>query len=76
MAILRLSNGGDVAVDLGVEDTIAAVSIGSGASEFIELPGKEGPVHVRPGSVIAVLESVDHKTTGFRTFGAGAAAGR
>jgi hypothetical protein len=71
MAILRLSNGGDVAVDLDVEETLAAINITKGASDFVELPGKEGPIHIRPGSVIAVLESVESKTSGFRRMAAG-----
>ena len=65
MAILRLSNGGDIGVDLDVAQTIALLDT-KGPAEFVELPGKDGPVHVRPLSVIAVLDSVDHKTTGFR----------
>ena len=65
MAILRLSNGGDIGVDLDVAQTIALLDT-KGPAEFVELPRKEGPVHVRPLSVIAVLDSVDHKTTGFR----------
>ena len=66
MAIVRLSNGGDVTVDLDVEETLAAITITKGASDFVELPGKDGPIHVRPGNVIAVLESVETKTSGFR----------
>ncbi len=66
MAVLRLTNGGDVTVELDLDETLAAINIGKGATDFVELPGVEGPIHVRPSSVIAVLESVDHKTTGFR----------
>jgi hypothetical protein len=66
MALLRLSNGADVLVKLEVADAIAAISIASGDVDFVELPGEEGPIHLRPSSVIAVLESTDHKTTGFR----------
>ena len=66
MAVLRLTNGSDVTVDLEVEETLAAINITKGASDFVELPGQDGPIHIRPSSVIAVLESVDRKTTGFR----------
>jgi hypothetical protein len=65
MAVLRLSNGGDVTVELDVEEALAAINITKGA-DFVELPGKEGPIHIRPASVIAVLDSIEQKTTGFR----------
>jgi hypothetical protein len=71
MAVLRLSNGSDVTVELDVEETLAAVNLTKGTSDFVELPGKDGPIHIRPSSVIAVLEDVDRKTTGFRAAAGG-----
>lgn len=66
MAILRLVNGNDVPVKLGVPDTIAAVSVVAGTDGFVELPTEDGPIHVRPASIIAVLEDEGRKQTGFR----------
>ena len=63
MAILRLVNGGDVTVKLSVAETLA--KLGSGA-DFIELPGDEGPVHVRPTAVVAVLDHTQRQSSGFR----------
>jgi hypothetical protein len=67
-AILRLANGADVTVKLSVSETIAALAAGG---DFVELPGEEGPVHVRPSGVLAVLEHADRKSTGFRVASAG-----
>ena len=66
VAILRLTNGGDVLVKLSVPDAISAIHVGSGATDFVEMPTEDGPIHVRPGSVIAVLESFENKRSGFR----------
>jgi hypothetical protein len=63
MAILRLVNGGDVTVKLTVTELLAALSTGS---EFVELPGDEGPVHVRPSGVVAVLDHTQRQSSGFR----------
>jgi hypothetical protein len=71
MAILRLVNGGDVTVKLSVEETLAALAAGS---EFVELPGDEGPVHVRPSGVVAVLDHTQRQSSGFRVASASAAA--
>ncbi len=69
MAVIRLSNGSDLAVKLSVADTIAAIQITSGTPDFVELPGEEGPIHLRPAGVIAVIEDTRRGTAGFR-FGA------
>ena len=66
MAILRLVNGNDVVVTLSVQDAIAAVSVMAGSDGFVELPSKDGPIHVRPSSIIAVLEDGEEKKAGFR----------
>jgi hypothetical protein len=71
MAILRLVNGGDVTVKLNVAELLAALAAGT---EFVELPGDEGPVHVRPGSVIAVLDHTQRQSSGFRVASASASA--
>jgi hypothetical protein len=68
MAILRLVGGGDVIVKLGVSETIAALAAGT---DFVELPGEEGPVHVRASGVIAILEQSDRKSSGFRVASGG-----
>lgn len=74
MAVLRLANGSDIAVKLSVADTIAAISITEGTPDFVELPGEDGVVHLRPAGVIAVIEDARRGTAGFR-FGAGRADG-
>jgi hypothetical protein len=69
MAILRLVNGADVTVKLNVAELLAALAAGT---EFVQLPGDEGPVHVRPGSVIAVLDHTQRQSSGFRVASASA----
>jgi hypothetical protein len=69
MAVIRLSNGSDIAVKLTVAETIAAIQITDGTPDFVELPGEEGPIHLRPAGVIAVIEDTGRRTAGFR-FGA------
>ncbi len=64
MSILRLANGADVAVKLNLEDVKAALAIG--APGFIELPGEDGPVLVRPEAVIAIVEDTRKGAAGFR----------
>ncbi len=66
MAVIRLSNGSDIAVKLTVAETIAAIQITDGAPDFVELPGEEGPIHLRPAGVIAVIEDTRRGTAGFR----------
>ncbi|MDQ6857307.1 MAG: hypothetical protein M3Z57_09570 [Candidatus Dormibacteraeota bacterium] len=66
MAVIRLSNGSDVAVKLTVGETIAAIEITNGTPDFVELPGEEGPIHLRPANVIAVIEDTRRGTAGFR----------
>ena len=69
MATLRLSNGSDVGVKLSIEEVKAALGTGS---EYIELPGDDGPIYVRPEAVIAIIEDSKRGTAGFR-IGAGSA---
>ena len=66
MAILRVTNGNDVPVKLTVADTIAAVDVMAGTDGFVELPTEDGPIHIRPSAIIAVLEDANHKSAGFR----------
>jgi hypothetical protein len=74
MAVIRLAHGSDLAVKLSVAETIAAIQITDGTPDFVELPGEEGPIHLRPAGVIAVIEDTRRGTAGFR-FGAGREAG-
>ena len=71
MAILRLVNGEDVTVKLSVPDTVAALSVMQGSDGFVELPTDDGPIHVRPGHIVAVLEEGGKKTAGFRVASGG-----
>jgi len=77
MAILRLANGTDLSVKLSVEATISAIS-GAGTSSdgeaFVELPTEDGPIHLRPSGVIAIIDEPRRHTSGFR-FGVGTGAG-
>ena len=69
MAIIRLANGSDLGVKLSLEEVKAALGTGE---EFVELPGEDGPVLIRPSAVIAIIEDSKRGTAGFRI---GAAAG-
>ncbi len=66
MAVLRLANGSDLAVKLTVEETIAAIETVPGGADFVELPGEDGPIRLRPSGVIAVIEDTRRGTAGFR----------
>ncbi len=66
MAVLRLANGSDIGVKLTVAETIAALEVVAGSPDFVELPGEEGPIHLRPAGVIAVIEDTRRGTAGFR----------
>jgi hypothetical protein len=72
MAILRLSNGSDVAVKLTVTDVLSALRISAGGPEFVELPGEDGPILLRPAGVIAVIEDAKRGIAGFRMAQGGA----
>ena len=63
MAIIRLVNGGDFTIKLSVAETLARLNAGT---EFVELPGEEGPIHVRPSGVVAVLDHTQRQSSGFR----------
>ena len=66
MAVLRLTNGGDVGVKLSVEDAMAALKLAADGDSFVELPGEEGPIHLKPSHVIAILDSIENRHAGFR----------
>jgi len=65
MTLLRLTNGADVPIKLSVEDAMAALTL-SQASDFVELPGEDGPIHIRPSHVIAIVDNAQTRTAGFR----------
>jgi hypothetical protein len=66
MSLVRVFNGNDILVKLSVQDTISALQVMAGTDGFVELPTEDGPIHVRPSAVIAVLEDASHKRAGFR----------
>ena len=66
MAVLRLANGSDITVKLSLGDTISALKVTEGADTFVELPGEDGPLHIRPAAVLAVIEDARRGTAGFR----------
>ncbi len=72
MTILRLVNGSDVSVKLSVEETLAALGGAPGEQAFVELPGDDGPIHLRPAGVIAIFGDRSRGSAGFRV---GAVAG-
>ncbi|MGA9113399.1 MAG: hypothetical protein WB802_06320 [Candidatus Dormiibacterota bacterium] len=74
MTIVRLVNGADAAVKLSVEETLEALRVKPGDSGFIELPGEDGPIHLRPSGVIAVFTDARRSSAGFR-MGVGATGG-
>ncbi|MGD1053221.1 MAG: hypothetical protein ABR950_05260 [Candidatus Dormibacteria bacterium] len=66
MTIIRLVNGSDAAVRLSVEETLAALQAKPGAAGFVELPGDDGPIHLRPSGVIALFSDAHKGSAGFR----------
>jgi hypothetical protein len=73
MAIIRLANGGDLLVKMTVQEVMSALRISAGGPEFVELPGDDGPILVRPAGVIAVIEDTKRGTAGFRSAQGGGA---
>jgi hypothetical protein len=65
MATIRLVNGGDISVKLTMAEAIEELTKAEGDS-FVEFPGEDGPIHIRPQSVIAVIEDAKKNTAGFR----------
>lgn len=63
MTVIRLVNGSDISVKFGLDEVTKALSKGN---DFIELPGEDGPVLVRPSAVIAIVEDAKRSTAGFR----------
>ena len=66
MTIIRLVNGSDVAVRLTLDETLAALRAEPGESGFVELPGEDGPIHLRPSGVVAVFSDSRRGGAGFR----------
>jgi len=65
MTIIRLVNGSDAAVRLSVEETLVALHEKPGESGFVELPGDDGPIYLRPSGVIAVFADSRKGSAGF-----------
>jgi hypothetical protein len=66
MTIIRLVNGSDAAVRLSVGETLAALGGKADAAGFVELPGDDGAIHIRPSGVVAVFEDARRGSAGFR----------
>jgi len=66
MTIIRLVNGADAAVKLSVEETLAALAASPGEAGFVELPGEDGTIHLRPSGVVAVFSDSHRGAAGFR----------
>lgn len=69
MTIIRLVNGHDIMVKLSVSETLKLLQKGGDA--FVEIPGDETSIHLRPSAVIAVTDDTRKSTTGFRFSSAG-----
>ena len=63
MATIRLTNGGDLTIKLSFDEV--KQQLGS-SPDFVELPGEDGPVLVRPTAVVAIIEDSKRGTAGFR----------
>jgi hypothetical protein len=74
MTIIRFVNGSDAAVRLSVAETLVALQGKLGEAGFVELPGDDGPIHLRPSGVIALFSDARKGNAGFR-MGASEAAG-
>ena len=74
MTIIRLVNGADAAVKLSVEETLEALRVKPGDAGFVELPGEDGPIHLRPSGVVALFTDAHRGSAGFR-MGVGATGG-
>lgn len=66
MAIVRLANGADVSIKLSTEEVQTALARTADSGGFVELPGEDGPVLVRPQAVIAIIEDTKRGSAGFR----------
>jgi hypothetical protein len=66
MTIIRLVNGSDAAVKLSVQETLAALQQKPGEAGFVELPGEDGPLHIRPSGVVALFADARRGSAGFR----------
>jgi hypothetical protein len=62
MAVLRLNNGDDLVVRLSITEAVKKLA----DDGFVEFETDEGAVQVRSSAVIAIIDSSDRKTTGFR----------
>ncbi len=67
MALLRLVNGSDILVKGSLQEVFAQIRNASGDG-FVEFSGEEGALLVRPSTVVAMFDSSDRRTTGFRPF--------
>lgn len=72
MTILRLSNGSDMIAKLPLDEVLAALNAASKLDDFVQFEGEDGPFHVRPSGVIALVKYDRRGTAGFRL---GSAAG-
>ncbi len=71
MAVLRLASGTDVPVKVSVADAIAAIRNAKAADVFIEFPGEDGSIHLRPSGVLAIVDDAPHGRAGFRVDSSG-----
>jgi hypothetical protein len=73
MTRVRLSNGPDAVVSLSVEEAMKALERPVDKAGFVELPGEDGSIRVRPAAVIAIFPDAHRGSAGFRVGASGAA---
>ena len=72
MTRVRLSNGPDAVVTLSVEETMKALERPVDKAGFVELPGEDGSIRIRPAAVIALFLDAHRGSAGFRVGASGA----
>lgn len=64
MALLRFGNGSDLKVAVSAQEALALLK--SRDDGFVEFEASGTLAFIRPSAVLAVMETEDRRTTGFR----------
>ncbi len=65
MSIIRLTSGADVPIRYSVNEALEILSALTQPTGFIELPGMDGSLFVRPAEVIAIFPEPLKRGAGF-----------
>ncbi len=71
MSIIRLTSGADVPIKYSVNEALEILSVLTQPTGFIELPGMDGSLFVRPTEVIAIFPETLKRGAGFHLEGEG-----